>query len=246
MRGRAAVVIERVIRILKRDESYRLESDYGRRQLFGILAGRGMQALRGGILSTRFRRAGGLVFAGRRVVVEHAYQLVAGANLIVEDGVFISALSRSGIQLGRNVTVGRGAQVVCTGVVSRVGEGLRIGDNSTIGAMSFVAAQGGVTIGNDVIMGPGVRIFSENHEFGDSTRPIRKQGESRIGVVIEDDCWIGASAVILDGVRIGRGCVVAAGAIVTRSMPPDSVVAGVPARVVRARLESAEGKDRSS
>jgi acetyltransferase-like isoleucine patch superfamily enzyme len=77
------------------------------------------------------------------------------------------------------------------------------------------------------------QIVAVNHEFDDPHRPFVEQGITAAGIVIEDDVWIGASAVITDGVHIGRGAVVAAGAVVTADVPAHTVVAGVPARVVR-------------
>jgi acetyltransferase-like isoleucine patch superfamily enzyme len=68
--------------------------------------------------------------------------------------------------------------------------------------------------------------------------PMKEQGVTQKGVVIEDDCWIAANSVILDGVRIGRGSVVAAGAVVSRDVPPFSIVAGVPARVIKNRINN--------
>jgi hypothetical protein len=111
----------------------------------------------------------------------------------------------------------------------------RIGDRSAVGAGSFIGGQGGVSIGDDVIMGAGVRIFSENHEYQALDRPIRAQGETRRGVAIDDDCWIGAGTTIVDGVSVGTGCVIAAGAVVTRSVPPFTIAAGVPARAIGSR-----------
>lgn len=219
----------------KHDADYRIASAYSDRQLVAILWYRGLQLIRGLPLRALLRGVRGAVFRGRRVVIEHGYQLRAGPGLILEDDVFISALSANGMVLGRNVTIARGASLVCTGVVARMGIGIRIGDRSAIGAGSFLGGQGGIVIGADVIMGPGVRIFSENHVASETDRPIRAQSETRRGVEIGDDCWIGAGATIVDGVIIGTGCVVAAGAVVTRSVASYAVVAGVPAKVIRTR-----------
>ena len=185
----------------------------------------------------RASRVHGAVFRGRGVVIEHAAGLAAGTGLILEDGVHINALARDGILLGRNVTIAKRAILTCTGVLAEIGTGISIGDRSAIGAGSFLGGQGGIRIGNDVIMGAGVRIFSENHNFDSLDQPIRTQGVSRKGVTIGDDCWIGASVTIVDGANIGAGCVIAAGAVVTSTIPARSVAAGVPARVVRARGE---------
>jgi acetyltransferase-like isoleucine patch superfamily enzyme len=78
-----------------------------------------------------------------------------------------------------------------------------------------------------------VQILAVNHVFDDPARPFVEQGITAEGIAIEDDVWIGAGAIVTDGVRIGQGAVVAAGAVVTEDVPPHTVVAGVPARVVR-------------
>ncbi len=232
-------LVEKVIAFLKRDPLYKFKVDYTFKQLCFILLYRGFQLLRG--LRVKFLiRAHGLVFCGRKVVVEHGYQVDAGPNLILEDLVHINALSERGVSFGRNVTVAKGSVIVCTGVIANRGVGLRVGDCSAIGAHSFIGAQGGITIGNDVIMGPGVRIFSENHNYDQLVLPIRKQGEIRLPVAIEDDCWVGSGVTILGGVTVGRGTVIAAGSVVTKSIPPLSVVAGVPAKVIKNREPHAE------
>ncbi len=228
-------MVERLVSRVKHDPAWRLGEDFTDAQLAIVLAARARQYLRGLPLRVRAAQVRGTVFRGRRVVVEHARQLASGPGLILEDGVFVSALSAQGIELGRNVTLARGATLVCTGVLARLGTGIRIGDRCGIGAGCFLAGQGGIELGDDVIIGPGVRIFSENHRFDAIGKTIREQGESRLGVTIGSDVWIGAGAIIVDGVRIGSGCVIAAGAVVTESVPPMSVAAGVPARVIRSR-----------
>jgi acetyltransferase-like isoleucine patch superfamily enzyme len=227
---------EAIIRKLKRDPSYRIESVYTNRQLIAILMGRFFQALRGAWLKARLGESKGIIFAGRRVVVEHAYAVRAQHSLIVEDNVFINGLSKHGINLGSNVTIAKGSILICTGVISNMGEGIQIGNNSAVGAQSFFGGQGGIKIGNDVIMGPHVRIFSENHNTHLTGVLLRKQGESRKGVSIENNCWIGAGVTILDGVTIGEGAVVAAGSVVTKSVPPFALSGGVPAKVLKSRI----------
>jgi acetyltransferase-like isoleucine patch superfamily enzyme len=84
------------------------------------------------------------------------------------------------------------------------------------------------------MIAPGVRMFSENHNFSDDTT-IKVQGVSWNPITIEDDCWIASGATLLAGVTIGRGSVVAAGAVVTKSFPPNSIIAGVPAKRISER-----------
>jgi acetyltransferase-like isoleucine patch superfamily enzyme len=92
---------------------------------------------------------------------------------------------------------------------------------------------GPVTIGNHVNLAQGITVTALNHNFSESDIRIDEQGVSTTPVMIEDDVWIGANAVILPGVSIGTHSVVAAGAIVTKDVPPHSLVAGVPAKVIK-------------
>jgi maltose O-acetyltransferase len=111
---------------------------------------------------------------------------------------------------------------------------IELGDDSSIGVNCMVPYD--LKVGNDVMMGPGVIVVGENHRFDRADIPMRLQGYTRYPPVqIEDDVWIGARAVILPGVRIGRGAIVGAGAIVTKDVPPYAVCVGNPARVLRYR-----------
>lgn len=128
--------------------------------------------------------------------------------------------------MGRDVNIERGA-IFPVGVV-------HLGDRSGLGIASQM--KGPVTIGADVMMGPEVVVFTTDHAFDDASRPMREQGMSATRpVTIEDDVWIGQRALILPGVKVGRGSVIAAGAVVTKDVPPNCVVGGNPARVLRSR-----------
>src|SRR6185437_9532866 len=107
--------------------------------------------------------------------------------------------------------------------------------NSNIGAYCYIGCAGLIRIGSNVLMSPRVSLYAENHNFSDPTRPMKEQGVTREPIVIEDDCWIASHSVVLAGVTIGRGSIVAAGSVVTKSMPPYSIIAGVPARVIKSR-----------
>lgn len=136
---------------------------------------------------------------------------------------------------GGKVSIGP-RTMVDRGVLLRTyGGSIRIGADCTVNAYSVLTGGGGLVIGNDVRIGTHVVIYPSNHLFSDPSIPIRLQGESRIGIVIEDDVWVGAGVRILDGVTIGRGGVLAAGAVVTRTTAPFAVSAGVPARKISER-----------
>ena len=106
-----------------------------------------------------------------------------------------------------------------------------IGNHTRIGLHNTII--GPVTIGSHVNLAQGITITALNHNFSDAEKRIDEQGVNTTPVVIEDDIWIGANAVILPGVTIGQHSVVAAGAIVTKDVPPHSLVAGVPAKVIK-------------
>ena len=114
--------------------------------------------------------------------------------------------------------------------------GLVLGDNVGIGSNSFFGCAGGITIGNDTILGNFVSMHSENHNYSDRKIPIRSQGVNSKGIKIGTDCWIGAKVTILDGVNLGDGCIVVAGAVLTEgSYPPFSILGGVPAKIIKER-----------
>ena len=106
-----------------------------------------------------------------------------------------------------------------------------IGSHTRIGLHNTII--GPVVIGSHVNLAQGITVTALNHNFDDTQKRIDEQGVSTIPVTIEDDVWIGANAVILPGVTIGNHCVVAAGAVVTKDVPPHSLVAGVPAKVIK-------------
>jgi len=116
------------------------------------------------------------------------------------------------------------------------GQGLAVGHRSQLGHGARIGPS--VTIGDDVLMGPDVVIMTTAHQFDDPATPIRLQGHLPVrAVTIGNDVWIGTRVVILPGITIGDGAVVGAGSIVTRDVPPLTIVAGNPARVLRRRGE---------
>ena len=106
-----------------------------------------------------------------------------------------------------------------------------IGDHTRIGIHCTVI--GPVCIGNHVNLAQGITVTALNHNFKDTSKRIDEQGISTKSVIIGDDVWIGANAVILPGVTIGNHCVIAAGAVVTKDVPDNTLVGGVPAKVIQ-------------
>lgn len=109
-----------------------------------------------------------------------------------------------------------------------------IGDYTRVGLHNTII--GPVTIGNHVNLAQGITVTALNHNFSEADKRIDEQGVSTGQVVIGDDVWIGANAVVLPNVSIGRHCVIAAGAVVTKDVPDGCVVAGVPAKIIKRLL----------
>lgn len=229
--------IEKIIVNLKSDGNYNFKTKLSNYDLICSILIRVIQFIRGWYLRICISGSGGL-FIGKNVTIHYKKYVKIDRMCILEDNVYINGLSEVGINFGENVTVARGARLIGTGVIRNKGIGIKIGSNSAIGSNNFIGGQGGVEIGENVIMGPDVRIFSENHNIDKKDIAIKNQGESRIGVCISDDCWIGASVTILDGVKLSKGTVVAAGSVVTKSViEPNMVIAGIPAKILKSRLQ---------
>ncbi|MCA6494073.1 MAG: acyltransferase [Chitinophagaceae bacterium] len=181
-------------------------------------------------------KSSGWVLVGKQVSIRYAGYLEAGKQLIIEDYAEINARSTQKIILGNRVTIGKYA-IIRPGNLygGEPGEGLRVGDHSNIGPYCYIGCSGFISIGNNVMISPRVSIYAENHVFDSPDATIKSQGVKRESVVIEDDCWIAANSILLAGVTIGKGSVVAAGSVVTQDVPPYSVVAGVPARIIKNR-----------
>lgn len=134
------------------------------------------------------------------------------------------------IELGTNVYVGHNA--ILKGYFD---ETMCIGDHTWIGQQAFLHSAGGIDIGARVGIGPSVRIITSTHREAGRAIPILDSPIETAPVVLEDDCDLGVGAIVMPGVRIGRGAQIGAGAVVTEDIPPYSVALGVPARVVRER-----------
>ena len=131
----------------------------------------------------------------------------------------------------RRFSIGKRSVVESFSCINNAVGDVVIGDYTRIGLHSTVI--GPVTIGNHVNLAQGITVSALNHNFEDTRLRIDEHGVNTSEIVIDDDVWIGANAVITAGVHIGRHSVVAAGAVVTKDVPEYSVVGGVPAKVIR-------------
>jgi acetyltransferase-like isoleucine patch superfamily enzyme len=192
------------------------------------LTGIGIRAL----LYRLLMRCEGWVAIEAGVRICQPQNITLGTGVYLDHGVYLHACPE-GIEIGDRTYVMHRAELHVYNFRGLEQSHIKIGRHCIIGESAIIRGQGGVVIGDNVIIAPHVQIMAVDHVFDDPTRPIIEQGIRALGIEIEDNAWIGSGAIILDGVRIGRGAVVGAGAVVTRDVPPHTVVAGVPARVLR-------------
>ena len=136
---------------------------------------------------------------------------------------------------GGTIKIGSATEVMHGVVILTYGGNVTIGNNCSINPYAILYGHGDLIIGNNVLIAGGSMLIPNNHVFKDRQQPIVSQGSTCIGIKIEDDVWIGHACSILDGVTIGRGSIVGAGSVVNKDVPPYSVVAGVPAAILKER-----------
>jgi acetyltransferase-like isoleucine patch superfamily enzyme len=140
---------------------------------------------------------------------------------------------------GNRLVIGSGSEIYDQVVIRFVGGSgdIVMGKFCYINPGCVLYSGNGIRFGDYVLLAPGVKVMPTNHAFTSRDTPIRHQGfmPSRGGIVIEDDVWVGANAVLLDGAQIGRGAIIAAGAVVSGGVPAFEIWGGVPARKIRDR-----------
>jgi acetyltransferase-like isoleucine patch superfamily enzyme len=175
-----------------------------------------------------------IIFGWRGMTVSADSKIYANATLACSCMGFTD---REGMIPHGVLTLGKRCSVLPGVLLATYGGYIQVGDDVSFNPGVIVYGHGGVRIGNSTRIAAGVVIVAGNHNFQDKNTPIMKQGLTCNGITIGNDVWIGARAVVLDGISLGDGCVVAAGAVVTRSFATNSVIGGVPAKLIRRRGE---------
>jgi acetyltransferase-like isoleucine patch superfamily enzyme len=178
-------------------------------------------------------RARRLWFARRYLVVSIGSGCDLRPGCMIENGRPRPGQNYRGIILGNDVVVSPG--VVLTTDSCRPESGIEIGDGTWINRNTLIQGSGGVTIGKEVLFGPGAIVWSSGHKFDSPTGPVLGQGLTFGPIEIRGGAWIGAGAIVLPGVTVGEGAVVGAGSVVTSDVEAYVIVAGNPAREIKRR-----------
>lgn len=174
-------------------------------------------------------------YIGPSVILKNRSNIDLSTHFKMGEGVEICGLSSKQNRIGKSFSIGRFSKIRSTALPSSLGTGFFIGDYVGMGDFCYLGCFGGVTIGDETIIGERLLIHSDIHDFSDINENIRDLECIKRPVNIGKRCWIGSNVIILGGTTIGNDCVIGAGSVVTKSFPSGSVIAGNPASLIKSR-----------
>lgn len=223
-------ITEALIRL--RNPNFVFDQQLSTYALLNFVVVQGCNFLRGLQLLLLLRNPKGML-RGKGVSFFNLPNITWGKYLKLGDHVLISALGREPLRLGRNVGIGAFSRVVVSMSLNDLGHSIRIGNYVGIGEYAYLGGGGGLEIGDHCIIGQYFSCHPENHCSSDPNLPYRLQGVTKKGIKVGNNCWIGSRVTLLDGVQIGDNCIIAAGSVVTKSMPANTLIAGIPAKEIK-------------
>jgi acetyltransferase-like isoleucine patch superfamily enzyme len=184
-------------------------------------------------------RCGRNVTFGANVVLRHPHKIAIGDNVVIDDNCCLDAKGsdNQGISIGSGVFVGRNTILSC-----KNGD-IVLGDQANIGFNVEIFAASRVRVGKKVLIAAYCYLVGGDHLYDRIDTPVLEQGRTARGIEVDDHAWLGAHAVVTDGSRVGKDCIIGAGAIVIGQIPDFAIAAGVPAKVLRSRLDGVSAEE---
>jgi len=181
------------------------------------------------------------VAIGANVAIRHPGKIHIGDNVVIDDNCVIDAkgVSNKGILIGNGVFVGRGTILTCHNGDIVLEDNVNIGFNCVISSLSSIV------IKKNHLMAAFCYLVGGDHESDRTDVPVLFQGRTSKGIMIDENVWLGAGVTVLDGVRIGRDCIIGAGAVVSKDVPEFFVAAGLPAKPMWDRRKGKDGSETS-
>jgi acetyltransferase-like isoleucine patch superfamily enzyme len=183
-----------------------------------------------------FKKVGKGVAFGHHITIRHPHKIAISDGSYIDDYSVLDAKGEDnqGIRIGQNSYIGRNTTLSCKG------GNIFLGDYSNISANCSLLSESLIEIGAYTFLaGHCYLVAGGNHQFDRTDIPIMRQPSiDKGGIRIGNDCWLGASVTVLDGVSVKKGCVIGAGAVVTRPLPEYSIAVGVPAQILRSRNQT--------
>jgi len=180
-----------------------------------------------------FKKVGRNVIFGRNLTLRHPHKIVIGDNVILDDECLLDAKGDSniGITIGDYVSIGRFSSLVCKNGNIEIGSHVSIGSTVKL----VVADQGKIEIGSNIDVGSNCHFSGGSYNYSQlDTLPSRNRNPTK-GIFVDDNAWIGAGVIVLDGVHIGSSSIVGAGSVVVKDIPSKRIAFGVPAEVRKER-----------
>lgn len=177
---------------------------------------------------------------GVNVTLRHPHKIRIGDSVTIDDGCVLDAkgVANRGITIGNRVFIGRSTILTCKDGDLEIGDDVSIGFNCSI----FSASE--VRIGPSTLLAAYCFLVGGGHQYDRVDIPVIQQARPSKGIEVGPNVWLGTRVTVLDGTHVGEGAIVGASAVVTGDVPAFSIAAGIPARVIRARHEYADGRDR--
>ncbi len=200
--------------------------------LFSYLPGAAGLLLRSKLYPLLLGRCGRGVVFGCGVVLRHPHKIFMGDNVVIDDHCVLDAKGHTnqGLEIGNGVFIGRNTILSCKNGDIVLQDGANLGFNCEI-----FSGGAKVTVGKHVMMAAYSYLVGGGHEADSTERSPLEQARTATGITVGDGAWIGAGALVMDGLHLGEQSIVGAGAVVTKDVEAFAVAAGVPARFIRSR-----------